>query len=125
MRRDPAPPDSALLPSPARRRVHAPRAASLLAGALLALGATVLVSCHDDTPTGPSPEDVARGKDIFRFDTFGDEQFWTDTLRMHEVIQQAVTPAVALSVGLQVDADALPQSVKDAIAAGQVDLGST
>jgi mono/diheme cytochrome c family protein len=44
---------------------------------------------------------------------------------MHEVIQAAVTPAVALSVGLKVDADALPQEVKTAIAAGQVDLNST
>jgi mono/diheme cytochrome c family protein len=44
---------------------------------------------------------------------------------MHEVIQQVVTPSVALSVGLKVDADALPQGVKDALAAGQVDLNST
>src|SRR5688500_3577061 len=68
---------------------------------------------------------VQEGREIFRFDTFGDEQFWTDTLRMHEVIQAAVTPAVALSVGLKVDADALPQAVKDALAAGTVDLNST
>src|SRR3712207_9020327 len=60
---------------------------------------------------------------LFR-STFGDEQFWTDTLRMHEVIQQAVSPAAALAVGLKVDADALPQAVKDALAAGQVDLTS-
>ena len=26
------------------------------------------------------------GKAIFRFDTFGDEQLWTDVLRMHEVL---------------------------------------
>ena len=31
---------------------------------------------------------VAQGKEIFRFDTFGDETQWTDTLRMHEVIAQ-------------------------------------
>ena len=73
-----------------------------------------------DRPVGPrerplDPALVAEGKDIFRFDTFGDEQFWTDTLRMHEVIQQAVTPAVALSVGLKVDADALPADVVAAL----------
>ncbi|HZA50083.1 MAG TPA: hypothetical protein VE549_05030, partial [Myxococcaceae bacterium] len=48
------------------------------------------------------------GKSIFRFDTFGDEQLWTDRLRMHEVIEAAVSPRVALSVGLKVDAEPLP-----------------
>lgn len=54
------------------------------------------------------PELVAEGKDIFRHDTFGDEQFWTDVLGLHEVIQAQVSPEVALAVGLKVDADALP-----------------
>ncbi len=93
---------------------------------LAALTASALVvACGSDTPTTPTPIDVTEGRQIFRFESFGDEQFWTDTLRMHEVIQRAVTPAVALSVGLKVDADALPQALKDAIAAGQVDLNST
>jgi len=48
------------------------------------------------------------GKDIFRFDTFGDEQLWTDTLRIHEVIAASVSPVAALAVGLKVDAEALP-----------------
>lgn len=68
------------------------------------------------------PQLVTEGKDIFRHSTFGNEVYWTDTARMHEVIAGAVSPAVALAVGLQVDADALPQAVKDAIVAGQVDL---
>ena len=46
-------------------------------------------------------------------------------MRMHEVIESAVTPEVALSVGLKVDADAIPPDVRAAIAAGQVDLKST
>src|SRR5918993_1026864 len=49
-----------------------------------------------------------QGQQIFRFDTFGDEQLWTDTLRMHEVIQSSVSPAAALAVGLKVDSEALP-----------------
>jgi hypothetical protein len=49
-----------------------------------------------------------QGQQIFRFDTFGDEQFWTGTLRMHEVIQSSVSPATALGVGLKVDSAALP-----------------
>src|SRR5215204_633231 len=65
---------------------------------------------------------LADGKTIFRYDTFGDETFWTDTLRMHEVIRTAVSPKTALSVGLKVDADALPEAVKTGIASGAVDL---
>jgi mono/diheme cytochrome c family protein len=76
-----------------------------LCSALLALAAC---GDGDKGPTGPSPEELAEGKEIFRFDTFGDETFWTDTLRLHEVIQTAVSPLTALSVGLKVDADALP-----------------
>jgi hypothetical protein len=57
----------------------------------------------------PRPPDKSTdGKSIFRFDTFGDEQLWTDTLRLHEVIEAAVSPRVALSVGLKVDAEPLP-----------------
>jgi len=94
------------------------------------LTAAAVISCDRDAPTEPQPEQldpalVAAGQDIFRFDTFGDEKYWTDTLRMHEVIAAAVTPSAALSVGLKVDADALPQGVKDALAAGKVDLNST
>src|SRR5215213_551340 len=62
----------------------------------------------DDGPTEPTPDQLAEGKQTFRFETFGDETFWTDTLRMHEVIQSAVSPQAALAVGLKVDADALP-----------------
>ena len=77
------------------------------------------------TGSGPSQAQlVEQGRQIFRFDTFGDERQWTDTLRMHEVIEQAVSPNVALSVGLKVDADAIPPEVAAAIQAGQVDLDS-
>jgi mono/diheme cytochrome c family protein len=64
---------------------------------------------------------AADGKQIFRFDTFGDEQLWTDVLGMHEVVR-SVSPATALAVGLKVDVDALPPAVIAAIQAGQVDL---
>ena len=67
---------------------------------------------------------IAEGKQIFRFDTFGDERQWTDILKMHEVISSAVDPMTALSVGLKVDAEALPQSVVDGINNGTVDLKS-
>lgn len=93
----------------------------LLAGALVALAA-----CDSTAPTNPPPSAqlLADGKQIFRFDTFGDEKFWTDTLHMERVIQQAVDPVTALSVGLKVDMDTLPPAVVAAIKAGQVDLKS-
>ena len=77
---------------------------------VLCTALAVLGACGDgnEGPTEPSPEDAAQGKEIFRFDTFGNETFWTDTLRLHEVIQTAVSPTTALGVGLKVDADALP-----------------
>jgi hypothetical protein len=73
---------------------------------------------------GPSDEvqrNHRRGQDIFRYDTFGDEQLWTNVLRMHEVVA-TVPPATALAVGLKVDVDALPPEIIAALQAGQVDL---
>src|SRR5262249_11466194 len=61
------------------------------------------------------------GQAIFRFDTFGDEQLWTDVLQMQKVIS-TVSPATALAVGLKVDSDALPPAVINAIKTGQVNL---
>ncbi len=57
--------------------------------------------------------DVTEGKNIFRDDTFGDEQLWTDTLQLHTIIQQSISPETALSVGLKVDSDALPEGILD------------
>ena len=65
---------------------------------------------------------VAQGRQIFRFDTFGDETQWTDTLRINEAIEQAVSPNTALAVGLKVDAEAIPPELASAIQAGQVNL---
>jgi mono/diheme cytochrome c family protein len=63
----------------------------------------------------------ASGLTIFRFDTFGDEQLWTDVLKMHEVMA-TVSPRTALSVGLKVDVEALPATVVAALRDGQVNL---
>ncbi len=83
--------------------------------------AALVAACSDDGPTEPSAQLIAQGREIFRFDTFGDESFWTDTLRMHEVLA-TVPPTTALAVGLKVDADTLPPAVLQAIQAGQVNL---
>ena len=58
---------------------------------------------------------VAEGQKIFRFDTFGDEQLWTDTLRLHEVVEKTVDPTTALTVGLKVDADVLPPGILEKV----------
>jgi hypothetical protein len=73
---------------------------------------------------------VAEGRQIFRFDTFGSEAFFGDALQLHKAIAGAanggvgagVSPKTALAVGLKVDSDALPDDLKRAIAAGQVNL---
>lgn len=66
--------------------------------------------------TQPSaPDSVAEGQRIFRFDTFGDEQFWSDTLRLHEVVEKSVDPTTALKVGLKVDADVLPPGILEKV----------
>ena len=77
-----------------------------------------------DVPGDMSPQTLAEGQRVFRFETFNDEKFWTDTARMHEVVQKSVSPTTALSVGLKVDAEAIPADVAAAIKAGQVDLNS-
>src|SRR6476646_6114403 len=71
-----------------------------------------------------------QGRQIFRYDTFGDEAFWGDTLHLHQAIAGehlggvggGVSPKTALSVGLKVDADALPASLVEQIKAGKVNL---
>lgn len=57
-----------------------------------------------------TPKLIAEGQRIFRYDTFGDEQLWTDRLRMHEVVA-TIDPITALAVGLKVDSEALPPGV--------------
>ena len=95
----------------------------------LLLAAALLAACsHNETnpeaSTPPDPALVAQGKEIFRFDTFGDETKWSDTLRLHEVIRAAVDPATALSVGLKVDAEALPPAVVQGLQNGSISLTS-
>jgi cytochrome c5/mono/diheme cytochrome c family protein len=82
------------------------------------------VSDAASSRVGPQldPALVAQGKEIFRTDTFGDEAFWTDALGMNQVIASAVDPTTALSVGLKVDAEALPPAVVQGIQDGSISL---
>jgi mono/diheme cytochrome c family protein len=81
-----------------------------------------LAACTESTTTtSPIEQTLLDGQHVFRFDTFGDEAFWTDTLRMHQVVQ-GVSPKTALAVGLKVDVDALPGALVSQLRAGQVNL---
>ncbi len=64
---------------------------------------------------------IRDGRRTFRFDTFGDEAFWTDVLKLNTAVEK-VSPRTALAVGLKVDVDALPPAVVSAIRAGRVNL---
>src|SRR5215213_4730024 len=63
---------------------------------------------------------VKEGRRTFRYDTFGDQAFWGDTLKLHQAIAgtnlggvgPGVSPSTALAVGLKVDVEALPDSLK-------------
>ena len=52
---------------------------------------------------------------MFRFETFGDEQLWTDKLRLNEIVEKSVDPTTALKVGLKVDSDALPPGILEKV----------
>jgi hypothetical protein len=71
-----------------------------------------------------------QGRQVFRFDTFGDEAFWGGALQLHRAIEgedlggvgPGVSPRTALAVGLKVDLSALPRSLQQALRHGRVDL---
>jgi mono/diheme cytochrome c family protein len=65
--------------------------------------------------TAAAADDLGEGQKIFRFDTFGDEQLWTDKLGLHKVVQEKVDPTTALKVGLKVDAEALPPGILEKV----------
>ncbi len=72
----------------------------------------------------------ADGKKTFRFDTFGDEEFWGGALQLHKAIAGAklggvgpgVSPTTALAVGLKVDSAALPPDLVQQLEHKKLDL---
>lgn len=98
----------------------------ILSGVMAAAACAKSATPEDSAATGDSASSgqssaqlVAEGQQIFRFDTFGNEPFWTDTLQLNEVVEKAVDPTTALKVGLKVDAAVLPPGLLQ-----QVDLKS-
>jgi mono/diheme cytochrome c family protein len=74
-------------------------------------GTSAVAAAGTPAPDPAAAALVQEGRQAFRFDTFGDEQLWTNTLRLHEAVEKSVDPTTALKVGLKVDADVLPAGI--------------
>ena len=114
------------VPTTPRRTLGFAALAFIVLIAAIALNACGTTKPADEaTPPAGAPEpraagaasaaDVSEGQRVFRFETFGDEQLWTDMLRLHEVVEKNVDPMTALKVGLKVDADALPAGILEKV----------
>src|SRR5215469_5454097 len=92
--------------------------AVLLSTTLIRLPAQTTGTAFDQAATKNAMQMLKEGKQIFRYDTFGSEDFWGDQLKLHQAIEgeklggigPGITPKQALALGLKVDSDALPQS---------------
>jgi cytochrome c553 len=126
-----APIDGAgLLKSKSRLSILAALGAAGLLGAVIASAAPPSRTGFDAEIAAYTQAMLDEGRKTFRFDTFGSEAFWGDTLQLHKAIAgeknggvgPGVSPKTALSVGLKMDADALPDSLKKQLKAGKVNL---
>ncbi|MCC6554976.1 MAG: hypothetical protein IT372_18540 [Polyangiaceae bacterium] len=129
------------------RSQHKLSAATALLSAVCAaaLALTITAGCDRGEPAAPPggapppPTDsiadhaarmLEEGRRTFRFDTFGNEPYWTDQLGLHRAIAGAahggvgpgLSPRAALALGLKVDSDALPPDLVDALQKGKVHL---
>src|SRR4051794_18749040 len=115
-----------------------PRRLLLLAACAGVVSTVVLVSSRgtravhaaDDPVIQDAQASIQEGRRTFRFDTFGDQAFWGDMLKLHQAIEGAaqggvgpgLSPRTALALGLKVDVQAIPRSLQEQIAAGRVNL---
>jgi mono/diheme cytochrome c family protein len=119
-----APHSIALIPDSPEEEIMSRTITRLIPPTLLTLALLSQAACGGDDDATPdaapevpdaavtdvSPCETDDGQCIFRHDTFGDEQLWTDVLRLHEVVA-TLPPTAALGVGLKVDSDAVPPDV--------------
>jgi hypothetical protein len=120
--------------SPPKIRTHLiVTGAVLFIAAMFAISRSAPVKAHSTNQNSVALNalnKVAQGEQIFRFDTFGDQAFWGETLQLHQAIEGAglggvgpgVSPKTALAVGLKVDLDALPSNLVEQIEKGRVNL---
>lgn len=92
-----------------------------LAAAALSFLVAAVAHAVDGPGTPPLPPqkmgDAKSGQDVFRFETFGNEGFWTDAARMLQGMADAkMTPKQTLEAGVQIDADAIPADLQEALA---------
>jgi hypothetical protein len=115
---------------PSSRAFFVGISATVTLGALAASAAPPALKGQDAEIARYAQTMLDQGRKTFRYDTFGSEAFWGDTLQLHKAIAGAsnggvgagVSPKTALAVGLKVDADALPQALKKQLKAGKVNL---
>src|SRR5687768_442947 len=119
---------------------------SFLSVLVIVLSTTVVMQCSTQKKKRSEPDESAnpnawdagihenasdmleKGKAVFRFETFGDEAFWTDKLQLHKIIADkgaggigdGLSPKAALAAGLKVDIDVLPKFMKEQVAEGKL-----
>lgn len=124
------------------------RRIGIVSGVVLVIGAAAAIMLRATTSLArPGEGDASRGsfdqqitrnvhdlfeegRQAFRFDTFGDEAFWGDTLKLHQAIEGAalggvgagISPKTALQLGLKVDVDALDERTVQELKHGRVNL---
>ena len=104
--------------------------AAAFLGTIVAFAAPHSLNGFDAEIANHAQAMIEEGRKTFRYDTFGSEAFWGDALQLHKAIAgernggigPGVSPRTALSVGLKVDADVLPDALKRQITAGKVNL---
>ncbi|MGH6875245.1 MAG: hypothetical protein ACREDW_09520 [Aestuariivirgaceae bacterium] len=102
----------------------------VLSTGMVSLFAQTANESYDDEAENYAERLLKEGKEIFRHDTFGSEEFWGGTLKLHQAIEgeklggvgPGISPKTALELGLKVDVDAVPKEVAEGIGSGKVDL---
>lgn len=97
-----------------------------------AISAATAPSDLDSRALDAALREIERGRFIFRRDTFGNQAFWGDTLRLHRAIAgeanggvgPGLSPKAALALGLKVDLDALPAEIRAGLRSDELDLDS-
>jgi hypothetical protein len=117
----------------------------IIAGLSASLLALVLIQCNTKAKTRSKPDEsgnsdawsasindyakdmLKKGQAVFRYETFGDEIFWTDKLQLHKAlvdekhggIGKGLTPKEALAAGIKVNLKLLPEFLKQKIKEGK------
>ncbi len=111
----PSTPHPAHRAAPPRANARIPRPFCLLPASLLA-GAALLAGCGGSDHAAPEVSAASQGREVFRYETFGNQGFWTDAMQLPQGIAEAkVTPLAALSLGLNVNAEALSAGTAKAL----------